>query len=517
MSITATFTQKGIIILYEPLLKLIGEHNMNKIFKKLTISKTKKMGNKFTTRSETYYRLVRVGEKMFLILARFTLDDVIPIAPLISVNKISPGEPIDSMLLEPGPTLDFDQQLTMNHIMENVYNPKKAMDGTAGCVVVMGTGKGKSYLSSALIGEIGLKTLIIAPSEIVMQETKKALIASYPDLTLGVYSGNEKSDGDVVLMIINSAISDEFTFKKKVGRKIEITTEKHYNFLKRFGLIIYDEIHNYTSSQRQEIFWRANCKYALGLTATPNENPWGFDIVFQKHVGPLIDASELPGYGQGQDSVGLWLGKIFPIEYHGPPKYTQKLVNPSTQWTSYGLMVEQFASDPYRCEMLMDLFKNLWKRNRNTFVFVATRNFATKLATMFKEVNGSDSIEESTTNDAVVLMGGSTTKDIIAANQSSLIFVTYGFGWQGISIAKMDTIVFAIPRMAKMRQILGRIIRKSGDITIEREIYDIVDAETELGEKEFKGRVKIYKETKIYNFEIMDRIVEDRSKRSDMD
>lgn len=499
------FTAKGIVFNYEEFCDHVGAESTAAFLKRSKHSKTKRMGQKYKTIESAFYKILGSPDgKRYLVFARFMLQELIEfirntrakrnLQPLWSLKKTVPdGEVIEEARLLPGPVLDSNQQLIVQHLLDNVYSQQQVAQHAASCTVVMGTGAGKSYVAAALVGELGMKTLIIAPSDIVLDETRKALISSYPTLTVGEYTGRSKRDGDVVLMIINSALNNEFRFGDAVI--------PFYKYFARFGLVIMDEIHNYTSGMRQEIFWRTGFKYGLGLTATPDENPWEMDIVFQKHIGPLVRDKLVPNYNM--QSI-KWKGMVTPIYYHGPPEHTKELRNDATGWISYGKMVDQFNADPFRNIMLLKKLVQLWETGRNTFIFVTTRDYATTLANAFKrQISSPHSVQD--LPDAVILMGGARPDDKEkAAKIATLVFTTFQFGWQGVSIPRMTDIVFANPRVAKMRQIIGRILRKSGDTTITRHIYDIVDIETDMAANEYKERKKIYEESTYYDFEIQE-------------
>jgi superfamily II DNA or RNA helicase len=523
MDLLGKLTTRGIVFDYDQFEKFVGMKSTEDLLNELTISKTKKISNKYTTRKETCYRLVKAGNNKLLIFARFTLDEIREKIKLSRSkrdlptnwkyqNTIGSGNPIETARLSPGPTLDPNQQTAMDHLMNTVYSNDQEKKGSSSAVLVMGTGTGKSYMAAALVGKLGRKTLVIGPSDVVLKETRDALAKSYPNLVIGEYSSKTKQDGDVVLMIINSALSNEFTFTAKTKipgqRKLAIqqTSLKWYEYFSQFGLVIYDEIHNYTSEGRQEIFWRTNFRFGLGLTATPDENSWEMDIIFQKHMGPLMRECDIPGYNQSQI---VWSGSVIPIYYHGPLEYTKSLVNQATGWESHGDMCNQFASDPYRSKLIMDLIMQNWSVGRNIFVFARTRAHIESMSQAFANTLPKDSFNTSSATDSisVALMGGASDDQITEARQASVIFITYDYGWQGVSIPKMDTIIFATPRMAKMRQIRGRITRKSGDTSIHRIVYDIVDAETRLGKNEFRERKKIFTEETNYKFEIQKPVV----------
>ena len=61
-----------------------------------------------------------------------------------------------------------------------------------------------------------------------------------------------------------------------------------------------------------------------------------------------------------------------------------------------------------------------------------------------------------------------------------MLLTTYGYAGTGISIDKMTAIVFLTPRRAQMKQIIPRILRRGGDLSITRRIIDIIDKRTPM-------------------------------------
>jgi superfamily II DNA or RNA helicase len=497
-------TQKGLVFDWNEFQTHVGAASARRFLSTAKFSKTHKMGDRYQTRESCFYKIIAIPseKRTVLVLARFMLDAVIDLIKTARAardlqpewtakNQITQGDAIDPERLEPGPTLDSNQQAACDYLMDTVYTKARIARGSASCTLVMAPGAGKSYMAAALVGQLGRKTLFIAPTDAVMDETRKALAASYPTLNIGEYTSRRKADGDVVLMIINSALSNEFKFGTN--------TVKYYDYFAKFGVVIFDEIHNYTSEVRQEIFWRTNFMYGLGLTATPSENRWEMDIVFQKHVGPLIIDTNIPGYNMKQID---WKAKLFPIEYSGPASHIDVKRNAATGWTSYIDMIKQFNDDPYRTQLLLQLVTDIWERGRNAFVFLVSRDYVTELSKRFLDMIKTN-ITSETSDDAVILMGGVSGAELEYARKASIIFTTYSFSWQGISIPKMDTIVLADPRISKMKQILGRGFRKGGDVSIIREIYDMVDIETALGKKEHKERMKFYNTITSFQIEFM--------------
>ena len=468
-----TYTQSGVYISHAQLATILGESKLSNLINRWTIVRSHRMGNKINKKEEKLYKYVSMNNKLYLLVAPYAVNDIKVEYKII--NKIPTGIPIDPIKLLPGPTLDSNQQLISDYFNSTVYSKENDLKARGGAILVMNTGLGKTYFGVSKIKDFACKTLIIVPTTNIVSEWRKVINICYPELTVGEYHSKKKCDGDVVIMVINSATLNSFKFKDK--------TIKSDIYFAQFGFVIYDEIHNYVSTSRQRALWNTNFRKRLGLTATPDENSWGFDIINEKHVGPFIRACDIDNFDPNQTK---WIGDIIPVFYYGSPEYTLKIINPANGWTSHPHMVNQFCQDPVRNILIRNTVLKLHKAGRNIFVFFKTREYANILADLLNDAG----IRHDKELKAAILMGGSSETDEKNAHTAHVVLTTYGFGWQGVSIPKMDTLVFATPRVAKMNQIIGRILRKSGDPNIPRLIVDIIDANTEMGMNEFRDRKK---------------------------
>lgn len=489
--------------------------HINKIKTKLTIKKNIRIGNRYKTVERYLYKIYNISGTSIFIIAKNSLDIVYNVINsnnknsnnkinIHVIDKLIDSDIIENNKLSDGIILDSNQSIISKYLNKNLFindiTTLKHNKLINNAVLVMNTGLGKTYVAAYKIKKVKRKTLIIVPSKNILEEWVKAF-SYYTTLNIGCYYSDKKQDGDVVIMTVQSAMSDVFTFKNNSKNKDTdktISSIKYYEYFNKFGFCIYDEIHSYTSAKREMIFWRINTKYTLGLTATPDENAMKMDVIFEKHCGDLLYADSIQDFNP--ESV-KWSGEVYPIKYYGLPKNTEKLINNATGWTSHGLMVKQFIADENRNNIIINLIKELYDKQRNIFVFFELREYAFYLSKKIKE---SLQLNEEVNNELSILMGGSNKNDIDnSSNKSKIILTTYGWGYQGLSIPKMDTIIFATPRKAKMIQIIGRILRKSGDSSITRHIYDIIDSNTDIGRNQYNHRKNIYLDKTFYDFNIM--------------
>ena len=356
-----------------------------------------------------------------------------------------------------------------------------------GCVFVMDAGLGKSFVASKIIERLGKKTLLVVMNTNQLQQWKADVFGKYfSGVTIGEYSAKKKADGDIVIVIIKSLI------------KLE------QNYLKEFGLVIFDEIPEFMGPSYREAFWKTNTQYVLGLTATPDERLDGMDIFYKQLVGPLVRATDIEGFNVEQI---IWKGRVKTIRYTGPPQFTKTLTSVTNEM-SCTMMNQQFSQDPYRCQLIYNYIVELYNAGKNVYIFATNRDHLENMCNIIRKANIDFTIEDDDEGPKAqktvkTLMGGVSDAEVVEAKKKSrIIFTTYSYGAVGMSIIKMDAIIFMTSRKNKMRQILGRILRRGGDPSIVRDIIDIVDYSTGIKSQYYK-RKKIYEE-KNFPIELID-------------
>ena len=471
-------TRYGILIDMINLQNILGMQAYKMLCKKLEIVNKNVIGYKTYVKQINLYKILIIDGKSYFNVARFAN---IKIDQIHYINYLKSGIPIPIIH---SIKLEIHQHICLNYLMDNVYNLKNIKLGRASCIFVMDTGLGKTFTAAGLIEKIKEKTLIILPNKSNIDGWYEPFTLYLKNIKVGEYNSTKKCDGDVVIMTIESALSASFIFNKT-----EISSNDYF---KQFGLVIYDEIHNYPTTTQQEIFWRTNFKYGLGLTATPDERIDHMDIIYYKHVGPIINAINIPGFIDNCQKI-RWKGRVLLIKFYGSPEYTERIVN-SFGWTDVIKMQQQFKQDPYRNKLILNIINEKIKQNRNIFVFAIHRSFLNEMFKMIVQSFPETDDYYDISDKIIEFMGGATTNDKeVAKNKAQVILTTYSFGKESISFKKMDTIILAQPIRNKMRQIIGRILRIGGDTTIEREIIDICDVNTTI-KSQFTTRKQIYKE-----------------------
>ena len=131
-------------------------------------------------------------------------------------------------------------------------------------VIVLPTGAGKTLVALAAIAELGVATLILVPTRILLDQWVRVLEAAWP------HAIGRLGDGDYrVAPITVATYASAVTWAPRVGD--------------RFGLVIVDEAHHVGAWCPSEILEMLVAPSRLGLTATPSPS-----AALPRHIGPLV-------------------------------------------------------------------------------------------------------------------------------------------------------------------------------------------------------------------------------------
>ena len=397
-------------------------------------------------------------------------------------------------------TLSPNQQQVLTSLMENEFSDDMKSGGLAGAIVNMPPGEGKTFLAMAVLNLLGRKSCVIVPNTLVFKQWKDACTQFFPDATIGEYYGKKKLDGDIIIMIVNSAQGDSFTLKG--GR-----TFTSIEWWKRFGIVVYDEVHMYCSDARAQVFRSAQAQYVLGLSATPDQRLDNLSVLAQWHIGPVIDAVKLPTFAAAQVTYNT---DVRIVRYKCETKYAEVGMSDSGT-VSVPRTVNLMVEDPDRNQVIIDEAIRLYGKGLCIFVFTDRRGHAQRITQLLREMKYTPlqsiiDIPQLPANirgivydflypepiNVTTMLGGASDEIIHEAKTASrIITTTYQYSSTGVSINKLNATILATPRKNNMTQILGRIYRLAGDPSITRHIVDILDWYSPLRKQHYERR-KIY-------------------------
>jgi superfamily II DNA or RNA helicase len=168
-------------------------------------------------------------------------------------------------------------------------------EGSRG-VVVLPTGGGKTLVGAMAIADAALATLVVVPTIDLLAQWRRALLEALtcPEDAIGVYGGGEREARPITIITYESAAL-------------------HPEFLRRFGLLIFDECHHLPAPTYRQIAEGAFTPLRLGLSATP-ERADEEHLALESLIGPevyrrdpaaLSEARYLAEYDERQMLVAL--------------------------------------------------------------------------------------------------------------------------------------------------------------------------------------------------------------------
>ncbi len=364
----------------------------------------------------------------------------------------------------------------------------------------MNAGQGKSYVAAYLISKIQQKTLIIVPTSSLLTQWTNLLESIFPNLKIGCYWSKRKRDGQIIVIIDKSMLSDCFKFGKKVMIPVD--------FFKQFGFVIYDEIHKYCAPKVRKIFNNAQATYVLGMSATTNKRPDKLDPIAWYFIGNPIYASSLKGYQKDNHQFSVVINMI---KYVGPEEYCQTIIAKKTDSVSSPLMINQICKDPYRKAIVINELEKIYHTGVNAFIFADRREYLTQVATdLYHQIKyspeGNVIIKIEDIDLSVLLGGGSSTEEDIktAKYKSQMIFSTFAYLDTGISVTRMTCLFVLTPRRNGWEQKVGRILRLGSDISIPRQVIILCDYNTAIKGQSMAAKNEI---KKLYNADVIIRTI----------
>jgi hypothetical protein len=155
---------------------------------------------------------------------------------------------------------------------------------------------GKTVIAAYIACELGLKTIIIAHEARLLRQFRGTFRGSrkYPAFTNA--KRLERKLGQPIVKIINKM--KDFTpdvdialvnYKKFIRNRVSITRIKQY-INNRFSFLIVDEAHMQGALQYAKFISRLNCKYRLGLSATPDRKD-GMSRIVKEYLGGVVARS----------------------------------------------------------------------------------------------------------------------------------------------------------------------------------------------------------------------------------
>ena len=349
------------------------------------------------------------------------------------------------------------------------------------------TAFGKTVVSSAIIAQKKVNTLIILESSTLIEQWKEALgkflnideeLPAYETKTGRVRKrkrliGTLQGAHDSTTGIIDIAMAGSLCKKGE-----------YHKLLNQYGLLLIDECHHSASETIANVLKEAKAKYVYGVTATPKRGD-GLEKINYMLIGPIrysYTAKEkakeqgmqhlvYPRFTRTVPPRGVIIGKMHPNEAY-----------------------EIIHNNDVRDEQIIEDVKNCVSEGRTPVVLSRYKDHSEKLYECLKSCA-----------DYVFIMTGNNSKkehrkileqmQQVNNDESMILVATGSLVGEGFDYPRLDTLFMATPVSFRgvVEQYAGRLNRdyvgKENVI-----IYDYVDNHIPMFDNMYMKRLKAYKQ-----------------------
>lgn len=355
---------------------------------------------------------------------------------------------------------------------------------------------GKTVTAIALIAEIKLNTLIIVPNLTLLGQWLTRL---NDFLDVGYEYKKEKDK-----------FGQYHGTKKKLTNKIDIACidsllgEEGEEILKKYGLVILDEVHHIGASSYEQVVRKCYSKYLYGFTATPKRSDKNEKIVY-KTIGDIRY--------QFKDTDDK-LDKILK------PEFTFFTFSSFEKTTPYSDLLSILLGDEERNNRIVDDIKKCNKKKRNILVLTDRIEHINVLKEKLSELK-----------NVFVINGQLSTSEkkeffsnVSKANHGFILISTGKYIGEGFDEKKLDTLFIVSPFRwsGTLEQYVGRLHRENENKK-NVEVHDYIDINIKMFANMYHERLRGYRklgyivdgddiifEKKIYStFDYRNKLLED--------
>ncbi len=354
-------------------------------------------------------------------------------------------------------------------------------------ILYAATAFGKTVVSSAIIAQKKVNTLIILESSALMEQWKEALVEflnineelpTYETKTgrvrkrkslIGILQGAHDSMTGIIDIAMAGSLCKKGEFHKR---------------LNQYGLVIVDECHHSASETIANVLKEVKAKYVYGVTATPKRGD-GLEKINYMLIGPIrysytakekakeqgIQHLVYPRFTRTVLPRGVIIGKMHPNEAY-----------------------EIIHNNDIRDEQIIEDVKQCVSAGRTPVILSRYKDHSEKLYERLKNYA-----------DHVFLMTGNNSKrehkkileqmQQVDKEDSFILIATGSLVGEGFDFPRLDTLVMATPVSFRgvVEQYAGRLNRDyAGKENVI--IYDYVDNHIPMFDNMYAKRLKAYKQ-----------------------
>lgn len=354
-----------------------------------------------------------------------------------------------------------------------------------GGILALCCGSGKTVIALKIAEILGLKTLVIVHKSFLQDQWCKR-ISQFTNARVGIIRQKkiDIQNKDIVVGMLQSISMIDYD-------------ESIFN---DFGLCIVDECHHIGSRVFSNAFFKINCRYMLGLSATPNRSD-GMTKILHMFLGETI-------YSLDKKNVGNVNVDIFHYRSTNK-KYVEKTQKiKGKKVPAMASMITNLTEIRERNIFIYNIINSLRRTPERKILILSGR---TSLLDCLKNIVDKKILQEE--NEGILEKGEIKTYYYIgklkqnerfeAEQNADILFATYEMAQEGLDIDRLNAVILITPK-SDIVQSIGRIMRKETS-GLPPLIIDIVDDISVFPAQGNKRRA-IYEEN---NYEILDRYVLD--------
>ena len=329
---------------------------------------------------------------------------------------------------------DYQQQIT-DSFLSNFIFPEKNYGGG---IIVMPCGAGKTLFAINLINYFKIKTLIIAPKKIIINqwinELKYYFDKTFDLLTIGAKNNisertiNDKPINDIDIIILSP------NYLSKLIRKYN-----NLNILNNFKFLIIDEVHHMMGIEFHKIIQKKNFNYCVGLSATPDKENHS-EKIYKVYLGPELRITMAEMYNNKFIFYMIYIKNVkIDYIYDGKNLNYSAMINNLIENKNYNSIIIQRINE----------LKSFKEPNLKRILVLSHRvehlNF---LAENFDET------------DYYIMTSQSKNKIENNESDKAIIFGSYNMLSEGFNIKNINALIMATPVKKNIEQVIGRCNRK---------------------------------------------------------
>lgn len=348
--------------------------------------------------------------------------------------------------------LTFQGELRENQIESYQTILSGLLERKQGIINVQ-TGGGKTIIFLKLISDIGLRTAFLFHKRIILEQVKTEIKTFLPSARVGIIQGSKKEFSeayDIYLIMMQTLLNID-----------EVPPI--------FGMTAIDECHHVPTESFSKVLFKINSKYLVGLSATIDRKD-GLRKVLDWHLGPVLIEEKPDRSNQLKTDIHVHRTN-FTIPGLDHMKY----------FVAYSVALCQLPErNEFILDTILDLIENDKENVRKLLVLTDTKDHVRLLYEQLQI--------RQTTKTVGFFLSELKESQRDQQKENDIIVATHMMFSEGVSISKLNTLVFASPKR-EVTQAFGRVYRK-----IHTEINPMI---IEFSDPVFRGqetgRMSIYR------------------------